>query len=98
MGHILENIVFLELLRRGYKIHIGKISNLEIDFIAETPAEKIYFQVSESLRDKNTFEREIAPLKLVNDNYEKVILTQDKSFMNSYEGIKIKNVVDFLLG
>ncbi len=96
-GHILENIVFLELLRRGYKIHIGKILDFEIDFIAETPEKKIYFQVSESLRDKSVFEREILPLKSIKDNHEKVILTQDKSFINSYEGIKIRNVIDFLL-
>ncbi|MCL2101725.1 MAG: ATP-binding protein [Fibromonadales bacterium] len=96
-GHILENIVFLELLRRGYKVHIGKFLNFEIDFIAETPKEKIYFQVSESLIDKSVFEREIAPLKSIKDNHEKVILSQDKNFITSYEGIKIKNVVDFLL-
>ncbi|MDR3002541.1 MAG: ATP-binding protein [Fibromonadaceae bacterium] len=96
-GHILENIVFLELLRRGYKVHIGKFLNFEIDFIAETPKEKIYFQVSESLIDKSVFEREIAPLKSIKDNHEKVILFQDKNFITSYEGIKIKNVVDFLL-
>ena len=96
-GHILENIVFLELLRRGYKIHIGKFLNFEIDFIAETPEEKIYFQVSENISSKSAFEREIQPLKSINDNHEKVILTQDKSFINSYDGIKIRNVIDFLL-
>ncbi|MDR2581589.1 MAG: ATP-binding protein [Fibromonadaceae bacterium] len=96
-GHILENIVFLELLRRGYKIHIGKFLNFEIDFIAETPKEKIYFQVSESLIDKSVFEREITPLKSIKDNHKKVILSQDKNFINSYEGIQIKNVIDFLL-
>ena len=96
-GHILENIVFLELLRRGYKVHLGKFLDFEIDFIAETPKEKIYFQVSESLTSPDVFGREIAPLKLIKDNHEKVILTQDKNFIASYDGIKIKNVIDFLL-
>jgi predicted AAA+ superfamily ATPase len=96
-GHILENVVFLELLRRGYKVHIGKFLDFEIDFIAETPKEKIYFQVCESLIDKNVFEREITPLKLIKDNHEKIILSQDKNFITSWEGIKIKNVIDFLL-
>jgi len=96
-GHILENIVFLELLRRGYKIHIGKYLNFEIDFIAETPKEKIYFQVCESLSDKSVFEREISALKHIKDNHEKVILSQDKDFIASYDGIRIRNVIDFLL-
>ncbi|MCL2283693.1 MAG: ATP-binding protein [Fibromonadales bacterium] len=96
-GHILENIVFLELLRRGYKVHLGKILDFEIDFIAETPKEKIYFQVSESLTSPDVFKREITPLKFIKDNHEKVILTQDKNFIASYDGIKIKNVIDFLL-
>jgi len=96
-GHILENIVFLELLRRGYKVYIGKYMNYEIDFIAETPKEKIYFQVCESLRDKSTLEREITPLKLIKDNHEKVILSQDKDFVASYDGIKVRNVLEFLL-
>jgi len=95
--HILENIVFFELLRRGYKVHIGKFLNFEIDFIAETPKEKIYFQVSESLSNETTFEREITPLKSIRDNHEKIILSQDKNFITSYDGIKIKNVIDFLL-
>ena len=96
-GHILENIVFLELLRRGYKVYIGKFLDFEIDFVAETPKEKIYFQVCESLVDKNVFEREIAPLKHIRDNHEKIILSGDKNFITSFEGIKIVNVVDFLL-
>jgi len=96
-GHILENIVFLELLRRGYKVYIGKFLDFEIDFVAETPKEKIYFQVCESLIDKNVFEREISPLKHIKDNHEKIILSGDKNFITSFEGIKIVNVVDFLL-
>lgn len=96
-GHILENIVFLELLRRGYKVHIGKYLDFEIDFIAETPKEKIYFQVCESLAGKSAFEREITPLRHIKDNHEKVILSQDKNFINSYDGIKIRNVVEWLL-
>ncbi|MDR2553955.1 MAG: DUF4143 domain-containing protein, partial [Fibromonadaceae bacterium] len=96
-GHILENIVFLELLRRGYKVHIGKFLDFEIDFVAETPKERIYIQVCESLIDKNVFEREIALLKHIRDNHEKIILSQDKNFIASYDGIKIVNVIDFLL-
>jgi len=96
-GHILENIVFLELLRRGYKVHIGKFMDFEIDFIAETPKEKIYFQVCESLADRRVFEREIAPLKAIKDNHEKVILSQDKNVITSYDGIKVRNVIDFLI-
>lgn len=95
-GHILENIVFLELLRRGYKVHIGKFQNFEIDFIAETPKEKIYFQVCETLSNANTFEREIASLKQINDNHEKIILSQDKNFITSFDGIKHINIIDWL--
>ena len=95
-GHILENIVYLELLRRGYKVYIGKIGESEIDFIAETPSEKKYIQVTESLIDKTVYEREIRPLKAINDNYEKIILSMDKNYILSDDGIKLVNVVDFL--
>ncbi len=96
-GHILENVVFLELLRRGYKVSIGKMGEKEIDFIAENPVEKIYYQVTETMKDKNVQERELSPLREVRDNYEKVVLSMDKSFVVSYEGIKIRNIIDFLL-
>lgn len=96
IGHILENIVYLELIRRGYKVSIGKVGELEIDFVAEIGGEKIYYQVSASVLDSVTFEREITPLKRVNDNYPKFIITMDEIPMNE-DGIKIINIVDFLM-
>lgn len=96
-GHILENIVYLELLRRDYKVYIGKINNLEVDFIATKQNEKIYIQVSETLLGEETRERELKPLNIIDDNYEKIILIKDKDFVLSYNGIKIKNIIDWLL-
>lgn len=96
IGHILENIVYLELIRRGFKVSIGKVGELEIDFVAEIGGEKIYYQVSASVLDPITFEREITPLKRVNDNYPKFIITMDEIPMNE-DGIKIINIVDFLM-
>lgn len=97
VGSVLENIVYLELLRRGYHVNIGKIDSLEIDFIAVNNDDKKYYQVSSSVLDPKTFERELAPLLKVSDNYEKVILTLDELPMN-YEGIKQVNVIDWLMG
>ncbi len=96
-GHILENIVYLELLRRDYRIYIGKINNLEVNFIATKQDEKMYVQVSETLLGEETKERELRPLKMIDDNYEKIILTKDKDFILSYNGIKVKNIIDWLL-
>lgn len=96
-GHIIENIVFLELVRRDYRVFIGKVGDAEIDFIAEKPNEKIYIQVSESLSTKEILERELRPLKLIKDNYEKIILSMDRSFVSSYDGIKTINLIDWLL-
>ncbi len=97
-GHILENIVFLELLRRGYQISIGSIGDKEVDFIASKSAEKIYIQVTETLLNENTKKRELAPLLAIKDNYPKIILTTDELFSNSDEnGIKIINIIDWLL-
>jgi predicted AAA+ superfamily ATPase len=96
-GHILENIVYLELIRRGYQVFIGKWYDLEIDFIAVKQDEKIYIQVTQSIIEETVKKRELAPLKAVNDNYEKIILTMDKTFFTDYEGIKFINVLDFLL-
>jgi hypothetical protein len=97
-GHILENIVFLELLSRGYKISIGKINDSEIDFIATTSTDKIYIQVSETLSTKEIRTRELTPLMKIKDNYEKIILTMDKIFVDTNEnGIKIYNIIDWLL-
>lgn len=96
IGHILENIVYLELIRRGYKVSIGKVGDMEIDFIAERSGEKIYYQVSATVMDENTFEREITPLKRLHDHYPKYIITMDELPMDE-DGIKIVNVIDFLL-
>lgn len=96
-GHILENIVFLELLRRGYKVNIGKTVDYEIDFVAENPNQIIYYQVARTLVDDEVRNREIRSLESIPDNYEKVILTMDKSINNDYNGIKVINLIDWLL-
>lgn len=96
-GHILENIVFLELLRRGYSVQIGKIGELEIDFIASNPKEKIYIQVLQSIMDEKTLNRELRALQSIPDNYEKIIISMDKNYTLSIEGIKIKNATEWLL-
>lgn len=96
-GHILENIVFLELIRRHYRVFIGKIGDTEIDFLAEKPNEKIYIQVTESLSSPKTRERELRPLLSIDDNYEKIILTFDRDFITFENGIKIINVIDWLI-
>ena len=96
IGHILENIVFLELKRRGYLVSIGKIGELEIDFIAEKGKEKIYYQVATSILDQTTYHREITPLKKIADNYPKYLITMDEIPIEE-EGIKQINIIDFLL-
>lgn len=97
-GHIIENIVFFELLNRGYTVTVGKNDSLEIDFIATNSKEKKYYQVTLSLLEENIRNREFAPLKSINDNYEKTILTLDRVYNEtSEEGIKCRNIIDFLL-
>lgn len=96
VGYTLENIVYLELLRRGYKVSIGKVDDLEVDFIAEKDDDRIYYQVSASVLDPNTYLREITPLKKINDNYPKFIISMDELPMNE-DGIKQVNIIDFLL-
>ena len=96
-GHILENIVFLELIRREYRVYIGKVGKTEVDFVAEKPNEKIYIQVTESMQVPETRERELRPLQMIKDNYEKIVLSMDQSFINSYDGIKSLNLIDWLL-
>ena len=95
-GHILENIVYFELLRRGYDVAIGKIDNKEIDFIANKLNEKIYIQVTETIKDETTKNRELAPLYIIKDNYEKIILSMDES-EDIIDGIKIINIMKWLL-
>ncbi|MFA7410870.1 MAG: ATP-binding protein [Tissierellaceae bacterium] len=96
-GHILENIVFLELIRRGYEVYIGKIGELEVDFVAMKADEKIYYQVSATIMDQNTRDRELKSLQAITDNYPKYILTMDQSIYKDYDGIRVKNIIDFLL-
>lgn len=96
-GHVLENIVYLELLRRGYEVTIGKIGSLEVDFVASKPNEKIYYQVSATIMDEKTRVRELRPLESISDNYPKYILTMDQTVFNDYSGIRVKNIIDFLL-
>lgn len=96
-GHIIENIVFLELIRRGYRVYIGKVGETEVDFVAEKPNDKLYIQVTESMQAPETRERELRPLQMINDNYEKIILSMDRSYINSYDGIKSLYLIDWLL-
>lgn len=95
-GHILENIVYLELLRRGYKVYVGKIDDMEIDFVAQNEQGNTYIQVSASVRDENTLARELKPLKAVKDNYPKIILTLDDDPDGDYDGIIRKNALDWI--
>ncbi len=96
-GHILENVVYLELIRRGYKVYIGKVGDTEVDFIAEKPSEKMYIQVTESMSNEEVRTRELKPLKLINDNYKKTVMSMEKTFVDFDEGIELVNIIDFLL-
>lgn len=97
LGFSIENIVYFELLRRGYQVNIGKYETSEIDFIAKKQGIYTYFQVTADMTAQSTFDREMAPLIRVKDNYEKIILTLDHFTAGNYEGIKIKNVLDWLM-
>ena len=96
-GHSLENVVYFELLRRGYDVAIGKIDNKEIDFIATNADDKLYIQVTESMKEENTKNRELTPLKKVKDNYSKIILSLEPGLETSYDGIKSIHLIDWLL-
>lgn len=96
-GHILENIVFLELMRRDYRVYIGKVGEREVDFVAEKPSEKLYIQVTESMLSPDIRERELKPLRMISDNYEKIVLSMDRNYITSYDGIKSLNLIDWLL-
>ena len=97
IGHCIENIVYFELLRRGYDVAIGKIGENEIDFIATNINTKIYIQVTENMANSNTRERELAPFYKIKDNFEKIVITNDESYLGIQDGIKIIRLVDFLL-
>ena len=97
MGHILENIVYLELLRRGYKVYVGKVDDLEVDFVAENRDGLKYYQVALTVRDDKILERELKSLQKTGDYYPKILLTLDMDLETDYDGIKKMNVVDWLL-
>lgn len=97
-GHALENVVYFELLRRGYDVAIGKIGDAEIDFIAAKADEKLYVQVTESMLSEDVRRRELAPLQKIKDNYEKIVLSMEPGLDSSYDGIKSINLLDWLIG
>lgn len=96
-GSSYENIVCMELLRRGYEVYVGKYNDLEIDFIAISPEEKIYYQVARSILSEEVENREKRFLLAIDDNYKKVILTMDNAYNKVIDGIEVVNIVDFLL-
>lgn len=96
-GFILENIVYLELIRRGYEVAIGKLGELEVDFIATKPNKITYYQVTATMLAEDTRERELKPLRNIPDYYEKVVLTMDQTPVTDYNGIRNMNLVEFLL-
>ena len=96
-GHILENVIYLELLRRGYEVYIGKVDDLEVDFVAINSKGIEYYQVAETTRDNETLERELKPLQNIKDNFPKYILTSDVEPETTYDGIIKINVLDWLI-
>lgn len=97
LGFSVENIVYFELLRRGYNVNIGKQDKEEVDFIAVKNGIITYIQVTADMKAKETFEREIRPLNMIKDNYKKIILTLDKFTLGDYAGIQVKNLIEWLL-
>ncbi len=98
VGHILENVVYLELRRRGYEIYVGKVAALEVDFVVMDRKGTVYYQVAATVRDENTLKRELAPLQKIADHYPKFILTLDEDPEADYEGIRCVNALGWLLG
>ena len=96
-GHVIENVVYLELLRRGYDVAIGKIGDAEVDFVATNADEKMYIQVTESMVSEEVRRRELAPLQSIRDNYEKIVLSLEPGLDASYDGIKSENLIEWLL-
>ena len=97
VGHILENVIYLELIRRGYDVYIGKLDQVEVDFVAQNYNGIEYYQVSASVRDEITLERELRPLKMIQDNYPKYILTLDNDPEGDFDGIRRINALDWLM-
>ncbi|MDO4440460.1 MAG: ATP-binding protein [Eubacteriales bacterium] len=96
LGFSIENIVYFELLRRGYRVNIGKYGDTEVDFVARKQDILTYYQVTADMTAETTFEREMRPLQEIRDNYEKIVLTLDRYTLGNYEGIQVKNVIDWL--
>lgn len=88
--------MFLELVRRDYKVHIGKVGEYEVDFVAEKPSERLYIQVTESMNNADVRDRELRSFNSIKDNYEKIVLSMDKSYISSYDGVKVLNVIEFV--
>ena len=97
LGFSLENIIFFELLRRGYSVNIGKVGVTEIDFVAKKNDEIRYYQVTASMTERSTFDREMAPLQNISDNYPKTVITLDRFTLGNYGGIEVVNAIDWLL-
>ena len=97
VGHILENVVYLELVRRGFDVYVGKLGELEIDFFAIDNKKTLYFQVAATVRDEATLRRELAPLEKINDHYQKYILTLDDDPEADYNGIRRINALEWLI-
>ncbi len=97
VGHVLENVVFLELLRRGYKVRIGKVGSLEVDFVAENSNGTEYYQVAATVRESETLRRELAPLQKIHDHYPKFLLTLDEDPSDDFDGIRKLNALEWLL-
>lgn len=97
LGFSLENIIYFELLRRGYSVNVGKVGATEIDFVARKNDAVLYYQVTASMVEKSTFEREMAPLRAINDNYPKTVITLDRYTLGNYDGFEVVNAIDWLL-
>ncbi len=96
LGFSIENIVYFELLRRGYKVYTGRYDKAEVDFVCEKRGEYVYYQVTADMTAEKTFARELAPLEAISDNYQKVVITLDRMTVGNYNGIKVINLIDWL--
>lgn len=96
-GHVLENVIYFELIRRGYDVAIGKVDNIEVDFIATKADDKLYVQVTESMMSEDVRNQELAPLQKIRDNYEKLVLSLEPGLEKSYDGIKSVNLIEWLI-
>jgi hypothetical protein len=92
----MENVVYFELLRRGYKVSMGKYGNTEVDFVAEKQGVYTYYQVAAAMTAQETFDREMRPLRHIRDNYDKIILTLDRMTVGNYNGIQVIHLLDWL--